>query len=76
MPLLKEEKKKHLNRQKLQQKLDTFLAHSRELLEDADKVLERDDPVFEQVYQMARTAQSGYDEIAQIIDKGRRLEEF
>ena len=76
MPLLKEEKKKHLNRQKLQQKLDTFLAHSRELLEDADKVLERDDPVFEQVYQMARTAQSGYDEITQIIEKGRRLEEF
>ena len=76
MPLLKEEKKKHLNRQKLQQKLDTFLAHSRELLEDADKVLERDDPVFEQVYQMARTAQSGYDEISQIIEKGRRLEEF
>ena len=76
MPLLKEEKKKHLNRQKLQQKLDSFLAHSRELLEEADKVLERDDPVFEQVYQMARTAQSGYDEITQIIDKGRRLEEF
>ncbi len=76
MPLLKEEKKKHLNRQKLQQKLDTFLAHSRELLEDADKVLERDDPVFEQVYQMARSAQSGYDEISQIIDKGRRLEDF
>ena len=76
MPLLNEEKKKHLNRQKLQEKLDTFLAQSRELLEDADKVLDRDDPVFEQVYQMARTAQSGYDEIYQIIEKGRRLEEF
>lgn len=76
MPLLNEEKKKHLNRQKLQEKLDTFLAHSRELLDEADKVLERDDPVFEQVYQMARTAQSGYDEISQIIEKGRRLEEF
>ena len=76
MPLLNEEKKKHLNRQQLQEKLDTFLAHSRELLDEADKVLERDDPVFEQVYQMARTAQSGYDEISQIIEKGRRLEEF
>jgi len=76
MPLVKEEKEKHLNRQKLQTKLDQFLALSRELLEDADNVLERDDPVFEQVYQMARSTQSGHDAIDQIIEKGARLEEF
>ena len=76
MPLIKEEKEKHLNRQKLQTKLDQFLVLSRELLEDADKELDRDDPVFEQVYQMARAAQSGYDEINQIIEKGARLEDY
>ena len=76
MPLIKEEKEKHLNRQKLQTKLDQFVVLSRELLEDADKELDRDDPVFEQVYQMARTAQDGCDEIHQIIDKGKRLEDF
>ncbi len=76
MPLIKEEKEKHLNRQKLQSKLDKYLAQSRELLEDADQLLDRDDPVFEQVYQMARTTQSGCDEINQIIDKGKRLEDF
>ncbi len=76
MPLIKEEKEKHLNRQKLQSKLDQYLAQSRELLEDADQLLDRDDPVFEQVYQMARTTQSGCDEINQIIDKGKRLEDF
>ncbi|MBT8329425.1 MAG: hypothetical protein HKP52_10190 [Desulfofustis sp.] len=76
MPLIKEEKEKHLNRQKLQTKLDQYLALSRELLEDADKELDRDDPVFEQVYLMARTAQSGYDEINQIIEKGARLEDY
>ncbi len=76
MPLIKEEKEKHLNRQKLQTKLDQFLVLSRELLEDADKELDRDDPVFEQVYQMARATQSGYDEINQIIEKGARLEDY
>jgi hypothetical protein len=76
MPLIKEEKEKHLKRQKLHAKLDEFLAHSRELLEDADKLLDRDDPVFEQVHQMARTTRSACDEINQIIDKGRRLEDF
>ena len=76
MPLIKEEKNKHQDRQKLQEKLATFLENSRQLLEDADKVLDRDDPVFEQVYQMARAAQSGCDEINEIIEKGKRLEEF
>lgn len=76
MPLIKEEKKKHRSRQKLQAKLAQFLSDSRALLEDADKVLDRDDPVFHQVYQMARAAQSGCEEIDQIIEKGRRLEEF
>ena len=76
MPLIKEEKKKHQDRQKLQEKLATFLENSRQLLEDADKVLDRDDPVFEQVYQMARAAQSGCDEINETIEKGKRLEEF
>ena len=76
MPLIKEEKEKHLNRQKLQTKLDQLLVLSRELLEDADKELDREDPVFEQVYQMARATQSGYDEINQIIEKGVRLEDY
>ena len=76
MPLIEEEKKKHLNRQKLQTKLDKFLALSREILEDADQELDRDDPVFEQVYQMARAVQSGHDEINQIIEKGARLEDY
>ena len=76
MPLIKEEKKKHQDRQKLQEKLATFLENSRQLLEEADKVLDRDDPVFEHVYQMARSAQTGCDEINEIIEKGKRLEEF
>ena len=76
MPLIEEEKEKHLNRLKLQTKLDKFLALSREILEDADQELDRDDPVFEQVYQMARAVQSGHDEINQIIEKGARLEDY
>ena len=76
MPLIEEEKEKHLNRQKLQSKLDEFLTLSRAILEDADKELDRDDPVFEQVYQMARAVQSGHDEINQIIEKGARLEDY
>ena len=76
LPLIQEEKKKHENRKKLSNKLDRFLAESRELLKEADRLLDRDDPVFEQIYQAARTVQTGHDEIRSIIDRGARLEEF
>jgi len=76
MPLIQEEKQKHQNRKKLHKKLDQFLKDSRDLLEEADQLLDRDDPVFEQIYQMARAVQSGNDEINDTIDKGRRLDEF
>lgn len=76
LPLIQEEKKKHANRKKLTERLDRFLAESRALLKDADQLLDRDDPVFEQVYQIARSVQAGCDEINDIIDRGKRLEEF
>jgi hypothetical protein len=76
MPLLKEEQLKHQNRKKLRAGLDTFLAASRDLLDEADLLLDRDDPVFEQIVQIARSVQSGGNEINDIIEKGRRLEDF
>ncbi len=76
LPLIQEEKNKHNKRKKLCDKLDQFLADSKELLKEADRLLDRDDPVFEQVYQVARSVRSSCDEINEIIDKGQRLEEF
>lgn len=76
LPLIQEEKEKHNNRKKLIERLEKLLGHSRELLEQADQVLDRDDPVFEQIYQIARSVQSSHDEIADIIDRGQKLEEF
>jgi len=76
MPLVQEEKKKHEKRKKLSGRLDRFLRDSRELLKEADRLLERDDPVFEQIYQTARSVQAGHDEISAVIDRGTRLEEF
>lgn len=76
MPLIQEEKQKHENRKKLLKKLDQFLKDSKDLLAEADELLDRDDPVFAEIYQMARAARSGSNEINEIIEKGRRLEEF
>ena len=76
MPLLKDEQLKHQNRKKLRAGLDKFLAASRDLLAEADQLLDREDPVFEQIVQIARSVQSGGKEINDIIEKGRRLEDF
>jgi hypothetical protein len=76
MPLIQEEKKKHDNRKKLKDRLDQLVADSKALLKESDRLLERDDPVFELVYQIASTAQSHSDEIYDIIERGRRLEDF
>lgn len=76
LPLIQEEKKKHDSRKKLSDRLDQFLRESRALLKEADRLLDPDDPVFEQIYQVARSVQTGYDEINDVIDRGKRLEEF
>jgi 3-dehydroquinate synthetase len=76
LPLIQVEKKKHANRKKLTERLDRLLADSRALIKEADQLLEHDDPVFEQIYQVARSVQAGCDEIDDIIDRGKRLEEF
>ena len=76
MPLLKKEKQKHENRKTLSPKLNQFLENSSELLEQADAVLDRDDPVFEKIMQMVGAVQAGCDEVDFIIEKGKKLEDF
>jgi hypothetical protein len=76
MPLLKEEKRKHQQRKHLQDRLQQLLQASKELLEQADAVLDADDPVADHIVLMARTVQNGCSEVDQIIERGRRLEDF
>ncbi len=76
MPLLKEEKRKHQQRKHLQDRLQQLLQASKELLEQADAVLDADDPVADHIVLMARTVQNGCSEVGQIIERGRRLEDF
>lgn len=76
MPLIKEERKKHENRKKLMNSVDGLLENSRSLLQEAGKMLDRDDPVLEKVFQMCRTINQGCAEINTIVEKGQKLEEF
>ena len=76
MPLIQEERKKHEDRKTLLNDLDTLLENSRSLLRKADKTLDRDDPVFEKLYQMVHAIDQGCSDIHSVIEKGQKLEEF
>ena len=76
MPLIKEERRKHENRKKLMKSLDELLKSSRSLLEEADKTLDRDDPVLEHVFRIGQAISQGYAAIDTIVEKGQKLEEF
>jgi hypothetical protein len=76
MPLLQEEKNKHKNRKKLRAGLKRFLEEGRSLLQEADKLLDRDDPALQRIYQMVGAVSGGCEEVEAIIEKGRGLEEF
>ncbi len=76
IPLLREEKRKHEQRKQLRDRLQRLLQESRELLKKADEVLESDDPAAGHVAHMVRMVESGCAEVEQIIEKGKRLEDF
>ncbi|BDD88100.1 hypothetical protein [Desulfofustis limnaeus] len=76
IPLLREEKRKHEQRKQLRDRLQRLLLDSQELLKKADEVLEDDDPVAGHVAHMVRMVESGCAEVEQIIEKGKRLEDF
>jgi hypothetical protein len=52
------------------------MRQGRDLLQEADQLLDREDPVFEKILHMVGAVKSGCDEIDEVIEKGKRLEEF
>ena len=76
LPLINEEKQKHENRKILSDSLEKFMRQGRELLQEADQLLDREDPVFEKILHMVGAVKSGCDEIDEVIEKGKRLEAF
>jgi len=76
LPLINEEKRKHENRKILSDKLEKFMHQGRDLLQEADELLDREDPVFEKILHMVGAVKSGCIEIDEVIEKGKRLEEF
>lgn len=76
LPLLKREKEKHEHRKLLLEGMQKFLQQGADLLEKAEGKLGTDDPAFLEVLHMVRVVDSCYENIASLVQKGKKIEDF
>lgn len=76
MPLLREEQHKHERRKALVPALERLRELGRELLEQAERELDRDDPALQHIHLVCRAVEQGKAELEAIVTKGDRLDDF
>ena len=76
LPLIAQEKKKHEQRKKILERMETILTESEAVFAAAYETLEEDDPVFRRVYHMLRTVKSCHEDIEASVERGRKIEDF
>ncbi|MBM9606102.1 hypothetical protein [Desulfopila inferna] len=76
LPLITEEKKKHKQRKIILQKLYKMVGEGEEIFEMANESLDKDDPVYRRIYQMAKTVRNCCDDVETFVDRGRKIEDF
>ena len=76
LPLIEQEKEKHVRRKEVAATLTRQFQVSLQLLEKAEEALGEEDPVVLEMRSMLRGSENGIRRILDYIEKGRRIEEF
>ncbi len=76
IPLLFQEKEKHVKRKEILTKMQNMLAEGEEILKLADNSLDADDPVYRRIRAGMRAVKSCCADIETCVDRGRKIEEF
>ena len=76
LPLLQQEKKKHVVRRRLLEDLDELMNRGVGLLEKARDGLGEDDPAYRSLLQMMRGVDNCCESLAECVEKGSRVEDF
>jgi hypothetical protein len=74
LPVVLAEWEKHKKRQIILVEMESFLGHGQELLVQAERLLGRDDPVYEMVDRMVRLGKEKVANLADIVAKGKSME--
>lgn len=76
LPLIIQEKEKHGERKAILKKMQTLLAEGDNILEQAGKSLNEDDPVYRRISAMMRSVKNCFVDIESCVERGRKLEDF
>lgn len=74
LPVLDEEQKKHAKRKVILQELNKELQRNYRLLDQAEKMLDTDDPVCIELREANKSLEQAYRNTVAIIDRGREME--
>lgn len=75
LPVLIAERKKHINRARIQSDMEKYLRHGYELLAQAERLLGTTDPVYEMVGRMVRLSEEKMHDLTEIVARGKILEQ-
>lgn len=76
LPLLAREKEKHKKRKLLLEELHGYLQNGTKLLQQTEKDLGQDDPVFLEMLNMMRAVKNCCQGVEQCVTKGKKIEKF
>lgn len=76
LPLLEKEKIKHEKRKEIEGDLQQYLKEGLVLMNRVQESLGEDDPVFREILSMMRHVNNCSDNIADLVARGRKIEEF
>ena len=76
MPVIENEKRRHKNRKKLLEKINTYLAEGEKILNEAEGVLGNEDPVMAEFERALARMVKTRNDIADFIERGSLIENF
>lgn len=76
LPLLAEEKQKHKKRKDIAVEIADYLRDGITLMAGVKKTLGEDDPVFREIASMMRGVNNCSENVATLVSRGRKIEEF
>lgn len=76
LPLIAREKKKHEQRKKVLEKMNTLFDEAEEVFDMAAQRLESEDPVYDRVWHMVKAINNCREEVESCVERGRKIEKF
>ncbi|HBG19466.1 MAG TPA: hypothetical protein DDY32_09400 [Desulfobulbaceae bacterium] len=75
MPIIRAEREKQRKRQEIYAEMVTYLRYGQNLLAKTENSLGKDDQILDMMARMVRLGEEGVAKMAEIIDRGRNMEE-